>query len=168
KLIVAKPIVLDELQLKNCRQTEVEQLTGSAPGESLGIQFFEEDPEILVSASHQQPIVHVNQGTRIELRANEGTGLVHADFSAVEGETFVLEADVAGQWLIDNVVSLPAGLVADWSQHPPRGRSGKLTVRLRSPLTRQQNVHLVINARRRRAPSNDIFHASDLALLKFN
>ena len=169
KLVVASPVVLDELLLENCRQSEIDPLSGAIHGESLGIQFFNDRADIKIAVSQRLRAVHVNQGTSVELRANEGTGVLHADFSADEGETFALDADITPQWLIDNVESVPAGLVADWSQQQPtRGQSGKLTVRLRSPLSPQHDVHLVVNARRHRAPGSDTFRAADLAMLKFN
>src|SRR5262249_40538839 len=101
------------------------------------------------------------------LRANEGTGRWVGEFSIDEGERFVLDAEIAPQWIVESVESVPAGMIADWSQQTEIGRSGRLAVQLSSPLTAKSNIRLQIFARRRSAPWGETLRGGDLAVLKF-
>jgi hypothetical protein len=109
----------------------------------------------------------LRQAALVYLRANEGTGRFVGHFNVDQGEVFELAADVAPQWIIEDVETTPAGLVADWSQQPVRGSSGKLTIRLNTPLKAEQNLSLTISARRRSAPWGEILHPDDLEILDF-
>jgi hypothetical protein len=166
RLVIAHPLELDQLLTHGCRQIAPDAPADSDSG-AVEIQFFNDRPVIEVAVSRRREQIHVAQGTSVSLRANEGVARCVAALSSEDGERFVVEAEVAPQWIIDRVESVPDGLVADWSQQFGQGRPGKLTVRLSEPISPQQDVELLISARRRRAPMGDNLHADDLAMLRF-
>ena len=180
RLIVADPLVVSDLSMQDCRQTVNEPdsdagTTATAKptsgedhaGDNIDLQFFNDHPTIALAVARQDEKIDVEQGTAVLLRANEGSAHCRAYFSVVDGEQFTLEVEIAPLWIIESVDSIPAGIVADWSQRFVPGRPGRLTLQLSEPLSPRQDVQLLINARRQRAPWGDTFHADDLSLVKF-
>ncbi len=168
KLTFEQPLELDDLDLIDCRQTNTGLESNASSGKTCDIEFFNEDPTISVNLARRKEQISVATGTSITLRANEGLGHCEALFSATEGSCFNLEADIARQWIIDNVESNPPGLIADWSQQSSQGRPAKLKVRLTKPIVPGRGLRLAVTGRRRRAPWGDSFRADDLAMLSFS
>jgi hypothetical protein len=133
QLFLKQPLILGDLLLKDCRQTGTGKSTDDTNSESYDLQFFNEKPTIEIVLSRRQEQLSVTSGTSVTLRANEGRGRCQAALSVSGGNCFSIEADIAPQWIIDNVESTPPGLVSDWSQQSSRGRPAKLRVQLASP-----------------------------------
>jgi len=167
QLIVPSSLVLDDLVAENSRQTGAESLSEPISGEAIRLAFFRAHPGIEITLSRRPEQLRVRQGSSIFLRANEGSGRYVGEFEVDNGELFALEAEIAPQWIIEEVESTPPGMVADWSQHLVRGAAGKLSVQLASPLTTQHKIRLSITGRRRTAPWGETMHVDDLAMLKF-
>ena len=83
------------------------------------------------------------------------------------GELFTLEAEVAPQWIIESVESIPAGAIADWSRPTTSGGARNLRVLLSKPLSPEHAMWISVTARRQRAPLISSFGADDLAILRF-
>ncbi len=150
-LRVTAPLALDDLTCKGCRQIKVEPSAQEHAEETIGIQCFGDSPEIDVMVSRQRERIRLASGVSISLRANECAGRFLGDFTAVEGERFSLVAEVAPQWIIDNVESDVAGRIVDWSHEALPGRPGKLKLQLRTPLAPQHPLRLLVTGRRQRA-----------------
>ncbi len=136
-LRVAAPLALDDLVCQGCRQTKAEPFGKEPAGEAIGIQCFGDSPEINVIVSQRAEQIRLASGVSISLGANECTGRYVADFTAVDGERFELEAEVARQWIIDNVESDIPGRIVDWSHEALPGKPGKLKLQLRTPFAPQ-------------------------------
>ncbi len=166
-LKIKSPLILGDLDLKDCRQTS-RQVDSNEDEETCDLQFFKSDPEVELVLQGRQEKVTAQSGTSVTLRANEGLARCETKFGALRGECFNLEADIAPQWLIDNVESTPADLIADWSQQAPRGRPAKLRIQLTRSIGPDRPITLSVTGRRRRAPWGDTLRAADLAMLTFN
>jgi hypothetical protein len=166
RLVIPHHLEFQQLLLRDCQQTAAD-LAVDADSDALDIQFYSDHPAIDVAIARHKEQIDVVQGTSVLLRANEGAARCVAVLSSEDGERFVAEAEVAPKWIIDRVESVPDGLVADWSQHSGQGLPGKLTVQLSEPIAPDQEVELLISARRRSAPEDDKFYRDDLAMLRF-
>ncbi len=166
-LRVTAPLALDDLTCKGCRQIKVEPSAQEHAEETIGIQCFGDSPEIDVMVSRQRERIRLASGVSISLRANECAGRFLGDFTAVEGERFSLVAEVAPQWIIDNVESDVAGRIVDWSHEALPGRPGKLKLQLRTPLAPQHPLRLLVTGRRRRAPIAERLRPASLEMLTF-
>ncbi|HTQ40496.1 MAG TPA: hypothetical protein VMJ32_15835, partial [Pirellulales bacterium] len=176
RLRVPDSLLIDELSTEDCRQTTLQtaiddnladhlEVLPQSPTADTSLVFFNDHPRIELELTRRREQVRVTQGTSISLRANEGAGRYRGEFTIDQGELFVLQADIAPQWIIESVDSTPPGMVADWSQQLVRNRPGKLTLQLSTPLTPQHSLRLSITARRRSAPWGETLHADDLAML---
>ena len=166
-LIVPASLSVDELVTKDCGQTGSEQSPVPNPGEEIHLALFNERPEIAIRLSRARQQLRVIAGTSVSLRANEGTGRFVCEFNVDQGELFSLDGEIAPQWIIEDVESIPAGLVADWSQQLTPGGAGKLKVQLAAPITPQHKLQLSLTGRRRNAPWREAVHTDDLAMVAF-
>ena len=94
RLQVSAPLLLNELVLRDCRQTSMEPLPESAPGEAIEIQFFNSHPVMELALSRPRQPARVERRNRNLLARNEGLGRYQAEFSAEAPARFNLQAEV--------------------------------------------------------------------------
>jgi hypothetical protein len=166
QLLVPESLVISDLTTKSCRQTTTTAST--AIGTVIALQLFNAQPLVDLKLSQPTEQLRLRQGSTVLLRPNEGTGRCFGEFAINHGARFVLDAQIAPDWIIEDVDSVPAGNVADWSQRLARGIPGNLHILLNSPLTPQTGLRLTIAGRRRSAPWGKALRCDDLAMLQFS
>ncbi len=166
-LFVPAPLLAKQVEPIGCRQTGTSPLPDPAVGEWLQFQSFSPDARIRLLLGHHQAPVKVATGTAVVLGSREMTAEVRADFRTADARRFVLEADVARQWLIDSVETLPPDALDDWQAQRRGGGRRQLTIRLAKALSPNRPVRLLIAARRLLSPLGRELGVGDLAPLRF-
>ncbi len=146
KLLVAEPLSLTDVDIAGCRQTSVAPLPAPSTGESLQFQFFIAEAQIALTIQHRASRLRLVAGTSIRLDSEEMNGRVVADFTALQGEQFLLQANVPKLWIIDSVESQPPDVLDDWTLAPNGGKSQRLDVRLNKAIDPQRRVQIIVRA----------------------
>ncbi|MEE8452799.1 MAG: hypothetical protein V3R99_12820, partial [Thermoguttaceae bacterium] len=167
RLLVPAPLVIDRLVPIGCRQTGTGSLSAPRVGESAQFQFYAPDGTVDIVLSRRKSSLRMLGGTVVELGEAEMTASVRAKFTTQQGEQFSLEADVAQQWLIDSVESLPPEALDDWTLDKPTGNKRTLTVRLTKGVSPDRSIWLLIAARKLQSPLGRKLRLSDILPLKF-
>ena len=165
-LLTPDPLAADRIVLHNCVQTGTGSLSAPRTGQTMQFQSFDRDATVEVLLSRAPAKVEMIEGTAIELDGEEAAARVSAQFRVTGDSIFAVEADVAPQWIVTAVESVPAGGVADWSIEPGANGRQRLTIRLRAALSPQQPLQLAIAARRLFA-SSDRLEKIDLPPITF-
>lgn len=166
-LWVPAPLVMQQLVPAGCRQTGTGLLSAPRVGETAEFQCFKPDAAVEVFLAQRPESVQVSSGTALELSGGEMTALVKAQFRSTERSLFSLQVDVAPQWMIDSVESLPAEALDDWTLERQNGSRQKLSVRLSNAVSSDPPLSLLITARRLHSPLGSSFAIRDLLPLQF-
>jgi hypothetical protein len=167
QLNVSEPLQLTRLSLDGCGQLRGNPAATDSERQIV-LQFFEARPKVELAVSREETRTEENGATVISLRANEGIARYLGEFSTTRGSRFSFDAAIAPNWILTGVESIPAGLVADWSQQLTPDGPGRLRIQLTSPSSSRSPLRLAVTARRRRAPLDDTLKARDLELLRFS
>jgi hypothetical protein len=146
KLLVAEPLSLTELETAGCRQTTAGPLSAPSAGESLQFQYFTADSAISLTIQHRPSRLRLVAGTSIRLDSEEMNGRVVADFAALEGEQFLLQANVPKIWIVDAVESQPPEVLDDWTVAPDGAKRQLLEIRLNKAIDPQRRVRIIVRA----------------------
>ncbi len=168
QLFVPQSLAVDDIVTTNCRQTVTAATSDPTLGRFVSLQLFNAEPQVDLKLSPPIEQLRLRQSTSVTLRPNEGTGRFIGDFTVHKGVRFDLDAQIAPDWIIEDVDSVPAGGVTDWSQRLARNLSGKLHILLNNPLTPQNGLRLSVTGRRRSAPWGKSLHDDELAMLQFS
>ena len=166
-LIVPEPLVLKQLVTRSCRQSETGALLAPASGERVEVQYFAPNAQIDVHIGQANARTQLSSGTLLELGTKNTTALIKAAFSSMQGEEFLLRADVSRHWGIESVATLPADAMLDWSTSGTSGNRSTLTVRLAKAIEASRPVTLVVSARRRGLSVGERLGIDDLRVLNF-
>ena len=73
-----------------------------------------------------------------------------ADLQGEYGARFEFDADVASEWVIDDVITIPGEHLDDYDVTPATGNAKqRIHIRLRNAVTPQRSVRVSIRAHRR-------------------
>ena len=166
-LWVPAPLVMQQLVPAGCRQTGTGLLSAPRVGETAEFQCFSPDAAVEVLLTQRPESVQISSGTALELSGGEMTALVKARFRSAERSLFSLHVDVAPQWMIDSVESLPAEALDDWTLERQNGSRQRLSVRLANAVSSDTPLSLLITARRLHSPLGGSFGIRDILPLQF-
>src|SRR5262249_44398897 len=110
QLAISEPLRLTKLGLDGCSQLKPDHATNDVQ-KQVALQFFEQRPKIELTVSRAETAMKENGATVVSLRANEGTAHYVGEFSTTRGSRYALAADIAPNWILTSVESIPAGLV---------------------------------------------------------
>jgi hypothetical protein len=166
-LLVAAPLVVEQLTPLRSRQVRVAPLRAPWPGESMELQYFAPDAGVELLVNRPQAPLRLDCGTAVELSGGGTTARTVADFSVAEGEIFQLEGELARQWIVDTVQSTPSDALGDWNIE--KGETGvpRLTIQLAKALSPSRPVRLQIIGRRLHSPVGRWLGVNDLVPLRF-
>jgi len=164
---VVSPLVVQQVTLDRCRQTAAEALGSQPRGESLQFQYFAPDAGIEVDLAEQRSAPEILSGTSVEVREEETTARVVAELTAGDEIVSSLEAEVAPQWLIQAVESVPPEALDDWVLERDGSGRRRLSFVFARPLTSGQPLRIVVNARQLRWPLSQPLGLQDLVPLHF-
>lgn len=165
---VAEPLQMKSLKILEGRQTRIGSLASPVAGVTWSAQFHDLSgrAELLVASPLAR--IRVLMGTSVAVESASLTGRVEAVLTAAEGRTFQVAADVPQAWLVDGVEVTPESLVEDFSWGAaPRRDQRRLSIRLRSPLTRDRELRLAIRAHRPRPAGGAALTSAMLRLAEF-
>ncbi|MCX7427393.1 MAG: hypothetical protein NTW96_17400, partial [Planctomycetia bacterium] len=167
-LLVPSPLQIERFTGIHCRQSKVGPLSAPRVGESIELQYFASDATAEIILADPATPVQVDCGTALELSAGGISGRLIAALKSVDRERFELEADLAGQWIVDSVDSVPGGSVADWSVRAGPDETRQLVIRLAKALSPSRGVlYLSIVGRRLQSPLGRGVTVDELAPLRF-
>ena len=166
-LLVPAPLLIEQLVPIRCRQSRTGPLPAPRSGESMELQYVAADATVEITLTRPKAPVQVRSGTTIELSGGQTTAQVLADFHVADSGRFLLQADVAREWIIDSVESIPEGVVDDWNLEAASKGSQKLAIRLAKALALSRPVRLSVAARRLRSPLGRSLAVDDLVPLRF-
>ena len=166
-LLTPEPLVADRIVPLGCRQTGTGSLSSPRAGESLQFQAFEPDATVEVLLSRQATTLQVLSAAAVEMGTEEVAARVTADFRITQGAKFAIEADVAQDWVVDGVESMPANVVTDWRLAPRPNGGQLLTVYLGEGLSATKPLRLTLVARRLLSPTKQALGIDDLPPLRF-
>jgi hypothetical protein len=166
-LLVASPLVIEQLTPVESRQVKVSPLPASGSGESMALQYFTSKAGVELVLGRPQSPVQLTSGTAVELNGGQMTARVVADFTVADGEVFELAADAAPHWIIDSVESTPSEALGDWNIKRNADETPRLTVRLAKALSPSRPVRLQIAGRRLHSPLGHWLGVNDLVPLQF-
>ena len=111
---VSKDLRLVKLLADGCHETL--PLPGNAPGvtELRRFQFYQPGASVKLALQQRRAGIHLETGTRIDMVGQRLNGLVVADATAVYGQQFVLEGDLAAGWIVDAVETEPPEILSDY------------------------------------------------------
>ena len=171
-LIVADPLQIIDLKKVDCRQSKTGRLPLPASGESVLLQLFSPHAtgEIVLSQAVSPPTVDCGVAARLD--TGDITAQVTANFLGTRQKYFRIEADLAPQWIVDSVESLPTDVVDDWNVEDAGDASDgsrRLVARLSKPLSASQGpLRLLVGLRSPRSPLGRRLSADDLMPLVFH
>ena len=166
-LLVASPLVIEQLTPIQSRQVKVNPMPAPGSGESMELQYFTAGAGVELVLGRPQAPLQLDCGTAVELDGGDMTARVVADFTVADGEVFDLAAEVAKQWIIDSVESLPGEALGDWNLEKNAEGAPKLTIRLAKALSPSRPVRLQITGRRLHSPLGRWLGVNELIPLQF-
>ena len=167
-LIVASPLKIIDLNKTNCRQLKTGRLPPPASGESVLLQMFSPDGLAEVTLSQAVPPPTADLGIAARLDGSDITAKATAVLLGGEQKVFCIEADLAPQWTVDSVKSVPSGGVADWAVEQTGSGAGRIAVRFDKPLSDESEpLVLAFALRNPRSPFGKKLSTADLTPLAF-
>ncbi|MEX0938068.1 MAG: hypothetical protein WDZ59_09425 [Pirellulales bacterium] len=167
QVVVPQPLVLNRILPIQCRQTNVEPLTGTRSGTSLELQAFGPDATAEVRVSRVEPRLEVLAGTTTEIAEHEINGRTIAEFQTSRSESFQLSARVLSQWIVDTVETLPESALGDWSLEEASDGRRTLSIQLAQALGPSRPLRVVIRGRLRRGNLAQATPVAELRMLSF-
>lgn len=156
-LTVGGLLTLDALLPIGCRQTKV--------GPGIELQLFSAEATAQVQVSRRQQRAMLTSGATVRLASDLMRAEFRGKFESIEGETFLLHADVGAGWQIESLTADRPGILANWSVDRTL-RPNALVVHLKEPITASRPLELLVAARHA-APANLHFSSSLLQVLDF-
>ena len=136
-------------------------------GESAQFQCFTPEATVEAAFALSRGELSAAVGTAVEIGSGEVSARVSGEFRAAESSLFAIEASVAPEWRIEDVTSVPADAIADWSLDAQPGGERRLTVHLAKSIGAERPLRLTVNARRLRLPSQRAMKLGDLQPLHY-
>lgn len=167
KLLVFRPLIIGELRTGQCRQTGMGPIADERSGEAIDIQLLSETPDIQIRLAHERDEIEFTSGTSVVLRDNDCLGRCVAVLSAKKGERFEIQAKIARHWIIDDVETEPANMLADWYQEPAGTEPGRLKLQLAAALSPNRELRVIVTGRRHRGAREQPLRIDDLRMLRF-
>jgi hypothetical protein len=164
-LATPAPLALDSLLPQGCRQTKVAPFTGGSLGEGIELQLFSPEATVAVQVSRRRTRAQLTGGTTLRFAPDSVRSEFRGRMEAVEGELFVVQAEVAAGWEIDSVTADRPGALANWNLHRST-RPAMLVLQLAEPVTASLPLELLISGHRRSAPEAR-FSSATLEMLRF-
>lgn len=164
-LIVAEPLLLNQLDLTRFRQTKRETLLAPRKGEAIALSALSANGAIDVEVAPAEERLQLNSATTIDLQANQALARYVAEVSSLRGEQARLVAHISPDWFIESVNSVPSGAITDWERG--EGNANRLILHLAKTIEPDQPLRILVEAQRRRAPLGDTLGYDDLRLLTF-
>ena len=165
-LLLPPPLTLDALLPVGCRQTKATPPGGSAvAGESVDLQLFSPEATADVQMSRRRQQMIVTSGSTIRFASDRIRAELRGTFEFVEGQAFLLQAQVGPGWQIDAVTADRSGTLAGWSIDRTT-RPASLVVQLAEPLRPSQPLMLLVTGHRS-VSADHRFSATALEMLSF-
>ncbi len=166
-LRVVDPLMIEQLRPIDSRQSGTDSLSGQHSGESVRFQCFSPDATVEILLARRYDPVQLTSATAVELGGTGMTADVTADFHTDAAPRFVLTADLAPQWLVDSVESMPVDVIADWAVEHNDGHR-VLTIQLAKSISPGRPVRLRVAARRLQSPLGCQWGVDELVPLRFH
>ena len=162
RIRIQRPLVLEDMQLENAHQFQPSQVEAEGDRELVNICFVEPSAKIMVQFAHAPQQIIFDQGTSIEVTANEAIADVALRLRSASSDIFKFKTIVQPGWTVDSVDSDQPDSIHDWriptassSQQEP------LNIDLRKPITLKSDSIIRIRARRRLNATDQTFSETD-------
>jgi len=164
-LLVPSPLVLENLETHECRQSRTSALPAPLAGDSLEVQYYSPTATINAVVARPRDKLQVNATTLVELGPAEAVAESIVRLGSKDAERFLTRAVIQPHWQIRSVEAEGSENVASWEVLSAEGGASRvLSIRLARPISSSREVTLRISARRPLKPKEKL-RARDLALL---
>ncbi len=149
-LLIPSTLRLNPIRELGCRQTKTAALPSPRHGEMIDLQYFTPDATLDVILSEPKEPIQIDYANQVEISGVGFASIYNGVFRSHDRERFKIQADLAPEWIIDSVDSVPTGKVDDWRIEPG---TRLLKVRLAHALKPEGDpLRLSIHARRLQSP----------------
>ena len=154
-LSVARPLSLLDISTTACRVTSISSLPEPARGESIQLQHFSPNSRVEIIIDTVPTRLRSRSGTSVVVSPSGMTAKIAARITAIEGEQFRLQANIARPWIVDSVSAAAtdssgtdSNIVLDWDTIPTDAKTQRLQVQLRRAIRAGREVDLTVQAHR--------------------
>lgn len=161
--------VSDQWEIDDLQPSELIQVpapAGTADGWRAEYRCLSSQGTVALAIRPVSPRLSISGGTAVELSGTGATARFVGNVVCVRGAAFELPMDVAAGWQIDSVATIPADYLDDWSADRSASQRS-LTIRLRKPLSGDEQLRLMISARRAGSPMGQRLTVRKLTPLRF-
>ncbi|MDP6553450.1 MAG: hypothetical protein QGG71_02215 [Pirellulaceae bacterium] len=164
-LEVPDTLILKKFVCTGAVETSVESPSGMAGGEVHHLQLYNQDAtcEVVVGRPSTQTVV--TSGSAIAVSPTKMTANIVADVHSVEGDVYLLDARINAPWKVDSVESTPTDALEGTPARRTRGR--RIRIQLRQPVSGDEKVRILINARRGMPTAGTDLTAEDFQIIDF-
>ncbi len=161
-LLIPDTLVLEQLQMTDCRQSQVTSLPAPLAGESITIQCFRPTAAVEVVLNEPRQKSPTSRATMVQFGDEEITArcVLRPDVRPTHSKE--LRAPLPAGWTIDAVEAFPTSGAVDWKLAEPFGRPAMLEI-----LLSDEQDRILVRGHRRR-PDKETFEASELQMLDFS
>ncbi len=173
-LLIPRGLALADLQLRECRQSQVRPLPAIAGGDIFEIRRLNDDSAIAVRLTPLPSRLTMQSGVTLEIDAASMSAAFVAEVATQQGETFELLADAPRRWEIDSLDVFAedaqglADILHSWEITTGRQRTQVLKIRLNKSLNPGNPIQLMVQAHRRRTESRRVISADDVFRLSIH
>jgi hypothetical protein len=166
-VLISAPLLLEQLNIQNGRQTKTGVLPAPAVGETAEMQLYSPEARVELSIARRSDDLQIAEGTAFTISGREMLAETVLDAHASQGDRFELQPEVPRQWIVDAVDTIPSGGISDWSVEEREAEWQPLTIRLKQALRPNRPIKLLLQSRWRKAPLGEAIGLTDLRLWKF-
>lgn len=167
-LEASEPLNINHVDTENCREVFSGPLPPPRVGQLLRFQCFQPEAELHVLASEHDLSCVARIGTTIKLTPTSLNAVAKARIVAEKGARFELDMDASADWTIDQIESIPPGLLDDWKEVRSTTRNVRYRISLKQAITADQPLDLLVQAhRRRRNDTQSGTTGRDLRVIQF-
>ena len=165
-LLVAAPLVVEQMRLTGCQQLRAGKVPGSVESEIFEIQDQGPDAEaeiLLVSGRIQG---NVDSTTSYTFTDGSINGRMVCDVRLAGPAQFKIQAEVAHDWKIESILAHDAGVIERWRQEETDS-GNQVTIFLRRGITASRPLRLEITGRKNRPLPTQQIELTKLQMLQF-
>ncbi|MDX1962450.1 MAG: hypothetical protein SFX18_04810 [Pirellulales bacterium] len=167
QLLTLAPFALDQLELRDCRQTLAETLRGKLPGEAIHLQTIGKEPQILALYRWQQARGAWSSGLELTSADNDAIRATWtAEVELEQGELARLEIEVADFWNVESLESSPADSTGSWTRTHQDHGVDLYSLQFAQPLRERRLLRFVLRATAPRASGAAQISAAQLDLAR--
>ncbi len=169
---VSEGLVLEHLVTRDCVQVQSAPLAASSLGRALSFRHYSANAGLTLTLKPRHSRVACVSATQVDFGLNSASATTSFDLRAIQGERFIFLIDLAADWMVDSITA--SSFNDDTMQNLiereviPSAESDARTmeVRLQRALRANEEMRLVVKARRRLSGENASLFRQDLRVVE--